>query len=106
MTTTYTKEHQIEIVSGIRDLIGRQGLFMLGAKNLGYGVNSEGNVYLSFRISGSKVKFIRIALNGLDLYNVEFLNMRGQVISSEENIYNDRVRKAIEEHTGLYLKLF
>ena len=104
-TTTYTKEEQIEIVQGIRDLIGRQGLYMLGAKNLAYGVD-DNRVYLRFKISGSKVKYIRIAYTALDLYDVEFLDARGFVMSSEKGIYNDRVRKAIEENTGLYLKLF
>jgi len=90
-----------EIASIIRDQIGHPALFMIGAKNLLAGEN-----YLSFRISRNckKVNYVKIVLNGLDLYDIEYGKVHGfnyTVKSTDENIYFDGLRSSIKRNTGM-----
>lgn len=95
----------VEVVNGIRDQIGNKAFYMMGAYNL---VGDEN--WLSFRIKGSqKYNYIKVALNGMDTYDVTFMKLgKNGIINQEtvEGVYNDMLHKTIEQHTGLYLKLF
>jgi hypothetical protein len=88
----------------IRDQIGNKALYMLGAKNL----MNVGNG-LSLRIRGSrKVNYIKITLNGMDTYDMEFGKVHGlnyKVVATHEGIYVDMMHKLIENETGLYTSL-
>ena len=94
----------MSIASTIRDQIGGKALYMLGAKNL----IDHGDA-LSFRIRGSKkVNYIKITLNGMDLYNIEMGKVWGtkyKVVYTLEDAYNDMLHGIIERETGLYTSL-
>ncbi len=84
--------------------IGHRTFFMLGMKNgldLGNG--------LSFRIRGSKaVNYIKITLNALDLYDMEFGKVWGhnyKIKAEHKNVYADMMHKLIRQETGLATNL-
>lgn len=87
--------------------IGRKAFLMLGAKNI---VSHSKENALSFRIRGSnKVNYIKITLNSMDTYDVEYGKIRGDkyhVVAEDKGIYDDMLLKSIENNTGLYTKLF
>ena len=92
------------IAETIRSQIGHQAMFMMGAKNLIAHKNG-----LSFRIRGSKaVNYIKITLNGLDLYDMEFGKIHGfnyKVVDTLNGAYDDMIHAVIERRTGLRLSL-
>jgi hypothetical protein len=94
-----------EVANTIRDQIGHKAMYMLGAKNLG--TNGDD---LSFRIRGSKaVNYIKVKLNGKDLYDMEFGKVWGhnyKVVATHNDVYADMMHDLIESETGLYTKLF
>lgn len=78
---------------------------MIGLKNLGY---TENSLQFGIKIRGSAANFVKITLNSLDLYDIEFGNIRGynyKQKSEFNNIYCDDLKKLIEKETGLYLSL-
>lgn len=85
--------------------IGRLSM-MIGAKNFVRDENKN-NVMFSFAAKAkNKANKCRITLNSMDLYDVEFFNIRGanfKTISSFKNIYNDQLKELFESETGLYL---
>lgn len=64
---------------------------------------------LSFRIKNQKANYIKIIMNGKDLYDVEIGRVRGntyKVVAEGKDIYYDMVIDFIESNTGMYLTLF
>ena len=54
---------------------------------------------MQFNISNtSKYKFatIRIILNGSDLYDIEIKNVRGRIVDTKKDIYNDQLSEILE----------
>jgi hypothetical protein len=108
--TIYTKEEKQEIAQIIRNQIGHGALYMIGAKNFAVGENEKGNVYLVFRIRGSKkVNVIKVIYKqGLDLYDIEFIKIHGvnyNLVEKVDGIYFDMFHDVIERVTGLYCSL-
>ncbi len=95
----------MSIAKTIQEQIGHKALYMLGAKNL----LDHGDA-LSFRVRGSKaVNYIKITLNGKDLYDMEFGKIWGmnyKVKATHNDSYADMMHDLIESETGLYTKLF
>jgi hypothetical protein len=61
---------------------------------------------LSFKIKNPKANYIKITLNGKDLYDIEIGRIRGttyKVVHSQEDVYAVDLRKVIEKHTGMYM---
>ena len=61
---------------------------------------------LSFKIKNPKANYIKITLNGKDLYDIEIGRIRGttyKVVHSQEDVYAVDLRKIIEKHTGMYM---
>lgn len=94
----------MSIATVIRDQLGGKTLFMLGAKNL----LDCGDAF-SFRIRGSKaVNYIKITLNAMDTYDMEFGKIWGAkytVVSLADNIYCDGLHSMIRKETGLATNL-
>jgi hypothetical protein len=92
----------------LEQLGGRRFSVMTGAKNF---IGSENT--LSFRLPGSGfakdgINAVRVTLNGLDLYDVEFSRVRGakvKVLHTETNIYGDKLAEAFRLCTGLNTSL-
>lgn len=95
----------MSIAKTIQEQIGHKALYMLGAKNL----LDHGDA-LSFRVRGSKaVNYIKITLNSMDTYDLEFGKVWGhnyKVKATFDGAYVDMLHDLIEKETGLYTKLF
>lgn len=81
---------------------------MVGAKNFTF---SSDDYYAAFKWvakSKNKANYIKIKLNGKDLYDVEFGRVYGTkytVKSTHIDVYADQLVKLFETETGLYLSL-
>lgn len=93
----------------LQQLGGNRFTTMTGAKNLCALDEQCGG--LSFKLpkfAGVKVNYVKIVLNGADLYDVEFGRIYGlkyTTISKHENIYFDQLQELFEKETGLYTHL-
>ena len=91
----------------LEQLGGNKFCMMTGAKNLGGTENS-----LSMRIgrNSSNSNYLKITLNMMDLYDMEFckLTKMGEKKSVTEynNVYNDMMTDQFTAHTGMYTSLF
>ena len=88
----------------LNQLGGNKFVVMTGAKNLGATDNS-----LSMRLprNASGANYLKITLNSMDLYDVEFLSIRGMKVTPKKefnNAYNDMLVSLFEKTTGLYTK--
>ena len=95
----------MNIAQTIAKQLGRKALFMIGAKNL-----IAGKDYLQMRLGKNSGNWnaLKIALNGLDLYNMTFYKIRKLTITKEktvDNIYCDQLHDIIEDETGLKTSL-
>lgn len=91
----------------LRQLGGRKFIAMTGAKHLAF--DSDGS--LSFKlpkIAGLKINYVKIKLNEMDLYDMEF----GQVkkfdykrLETVNGVYFDQLQKIFTEKTKLYTHL-
>ena len=71
---------------------------MIGAKNA---VNTGNGLSFKFKKS-KKINYVKIELNGLDLYDIEFGNVAKYDYSVKEefnNIYADQLKDLFEETT-------
>ena len=79
-------------------------VLMTGANNFGVLGNS-----LSFRFKGSKkANYLRITLNSMDTYDLEFGKVHGtnyKVVKTLTYIYSDQLIEIFENTTGLMLSL-
>ena len=89
----------LNVAETIRSQIHPTILMCAAARNFA-AYEDENNLYgLQFKISNtSKIKFgtVRITLNGADLYNIEIKNVRGRIIESKTDIYNDQLNRVLE----------
>ena len=94
----------------LNQLGGGRFAMMTGAKNFSCGGKEN---YLGFRVPRTKgkngsVNYVKISLNGLDLYDVEYGRIHGMkytVVAEESDIYNDMLVESFERNTGLYTRL-
>jgi hypothetical protein len=97
--TTATQTTAREILN---QLGGNRFAVMTGARDF----MSTGNG-VQFRIgrNAKSVNRVAVTLNGLDLYDVMFWNVRSAkatIRSEVENVYADQLRSVFENHTGMY----
>lgn len=95
----------------IRDQIGLETLYMLGAKDLLAGKN-----YFQFKVRGSKkANTVKITLDADDTYHVECMKVRFMRKTGEfkvkhsldvSGVYCDQLRAMLREGTGLETRLF
>ena len=91
----------------LKTLGGNKFRMMTGAKHLAGDENS-----LSMRIgrNSSNSNYLKITLNSMDLYDMEFckLTRMGEKKSVKEynNVYNDMMTDIFTKHTGMYTSLF
>jgi hypothetical protein len=104
---TYTKQERIEIANNILQAMGTNQAklsMMIGAKN--FALTDNG---LSFKFKSSNgMNYIKIELNGKDLYDVEYGSARGtsyKVKNRSEDLYFDMLKNDIEQTIRLYLSL-
>ena len=105
---------------------GNKFLAMTGSKVKYYGYDKNGYVYLMIQLSKnqSKSQFLKIQLNGKDLYNMEFTRIKKtlnkeylaigikiydeaiEIIKTYEDIYCDQLQEIFTDITGMYTRLF
>jgi hypothetical protein len=95
----------MNVAQTIASQLGNKALFMIGAKNL-----MAGTDYLQLRIGRNNKGWnaLKIALNGLDLYDLTFYKIRKLKIADKktiDNIYVDQLHDIIESETGLRTSL-
>ena len=87
---------------------GNRLVAMIGAKNF---VRDEANYTIGFKFvekAKNRSNYCRIKLNGSDLYDVEFISIRGvnvKTVSTHNDLYADMLKNVFEAETGLYLSL-
>lgn len=84
------------------------GAGKLNAMTGAYNFRDLGNG-LAFKIKNQRANYIKITLNGLDLYDLEVGRIRGttyKVVASHNDVYFDQLKPLIEKATGMYLSLF
>ena len=91
----------------LQQLGGRRFIAMTGAKNF---VKNDKDKSIVFRVPKAKnsINTIRITLTSMDLYNVEFISVRGtniKTVATEKGVYNDQLQKIFTKYTGLYTSL-
>lgn len=99
-------QRNIEIGQTIIQQIGGRAFYMLGQR--GPIVITDNGIQFGIGRNEKRVNKIRVTLNGLDLYDVEFYNVRRcdwKKVSEETNIYFDQLHAAIERNTGMYTSL-
>jgi hypothetical protein len=87
----------LEQLGGIRKLV-----LMTGANTF---VALKNGV--SFKIKNRKVNYVKILLNGNDLYDLSFgkiISGKVKLISEKNDIYNDQLVSIFESETGMYLR--
>ena len=91
----------------LNQLGGNKFRVMTGAKNfMGF---SEGLVMKIGRNS-SNSNYLKITLNSMDLYDMEFAKVsrmgEKKSVTEYNNVYNDSMVEVFEKHTGMFTKLF
>ncbi len=106
------RENDSLIAKTILSQISKRSLFMIGAYNYvaltSRSPNVDGRGGVSFTIKGSKtVSSIKITLNWMDLYDVEFFKFDKRepsgmkLVSKVTDIYADVLALSISDETGL-----
>lgn len=81
---------------------------MIGASSF---LRDEENYTISFKFAAkakNKANYCGIKLNSMDLYDIEFVNIRGaniKTVSTHNGLYADMLKSVFETETGLYLSL-
>ena len=94
-------------VKNIFDQLGHRALAMMGAKNKTYS-KKEGSISFKIGRNAGNITHIKIYLNSKDLYDIEFLKIRGvkvKTVSSYNDVYVDMLHDLIEDETGMSLTL-
>ena len=91
----------------LNQLGGNKFRVMTGAKNfMGF---SEGLVMKIGRNS-SNSNYLKITLNMMDLYDMEFAKVsrmgEKKSVTEYNNVYNDMMTDVFTKHTGMYTSLF
>lgn len=88
---------------------GRNRLIaMIGASNF---LRDEENYTISFKFAArakNGANYCGIKLNASDLYDLEFVSIRGasiKTVSVHSDLYADMLKSVFETETGLYLSL-
>ena len=91
----------------LEQLGGNKFVAMTGAKNLG---GTEDSLSMRIGRNSSNSNYLKITLNMMDLYDMEFckLTRMGEKKSVKEynNVYNDMMTDIFTKHTGMYTSLF
>lgn len=87
-----------------QQLGGGRFKMMTGAKNFVRLSDGDGGIGFTIPMH-NKIRGVRIMLNGMDLYDVEFLDRNFSVFKKVADVYNDQLPEIFTEYTGLYTHL-
>lgn len=99
-------QNDYSVAKIILQQLGGQGklVVMTGANN--FVAFSNG---VSFKLKSRKANYVKITLNGNDLYDIQFqklFGMKSKVVAEYNDIYFDQLIPIVEKETGMYLKMF
>ena len=91
----------------LRQLGGNKFIAMTGAKNM---IRDDNEKSLRFKIgrNSSKANWVKIVLNGMDTYDVSFMQFRNnemKTLKTYNNIYNDQLQNIFTDYTGMQTSL-
>ena len=89
----------------LSQLGGRKFIIMTGSSNF---LASNNSLSMKLTRNASKANYLKITLNGNDLYDLEFISFRGMKRTIKKqftNIYCDQLVSIFESSTGLYTSL-
>jgi hypothetical protein len=78
---------------------------MTGARDF---VSIENGIQFKIPKSRNGINFVKITLNSMDTYNIEFgkiVNYTYKEVSYVGNVFFDKLQEVFTENTGLYTKL-
>jgi len=101
------RESSFSAKTVLEQLGGNRFIAMTGANTF---MKDDNNYEMSFRIPRAKdgINFVKIRLNGKDLYDMEFGMIRGFKYFPKKtvnDVYNDQLQDMFTENTGLYTSL-
>lgn len=89
----------------LRQLGGNKFIAMTGAKNFG---GTENSITFKIGRNSSSANWVKIVLNGRDLYDVSFIQVRGttlKTLKTYDDIYFDQLQQIFTSFTGMYTHL-
>ena len=91
----------------LQQLGGRKFIAMTGANNF---VKDDKAKSIIFKLPRAKsgIKYVRITLTSMDVYNIEFISVRGsniKTVATAKGVYNDELQSVFTQYTGLYTSL-
>ena len=91
----------------LQQLGGRKFIAMTGANNF---VKNDKAKSIIFKLPRAKsgIKYVRITLTSMDVYNIEFISARGsniKTVATAKGVYNDELQSVFTQYTGLYTSL-
>lgn len=91
----------------LEQLGGNRFIAMIGAKEF---VKDEQKRNIAFKIgrNSKSINYVRITLNGKDLYDMEFIRTRNldiKVVNRVTDVYADQLQDIFTENTGMYTHL-
>ena len=91
----------------LQQLGGNKFIAMTGAKNLAVD-KSKNELHMKIGRNSKSISHVIIKLTSADLYNMEFLSIRGssrKIKSKEKGVYADQLGKMFTKNTGLNVRL-
>jgi hypothetical protein len=117
----YSDEEARQISSEILNQLGGNKFLTMVVKDrtIRFGENRKGNIYIVVKLIKNKIKAteLKVTLNGLDLYDMEFIRqypltldniMKGktlEVLKVIEDLYFDQLIEVFERETALRARL-
>ena len=86
----------------LKQLGGNKFIAMTGAKDF---IKSDNSIGFKIGRNNKNVNFIKITLNSMDTYDIEFINIRkfkSSIKSEARGIYWDMLQEIFTQHTGLH----
>ena len=91
----------------LETLGGNKFRVMTGAKNF---MGFSNGLVMKIGRNSSNSNYLKITLNSIDLYDMEFAKVsrmgEKKSVTEYSDVYNDMLSDVFEKHTGMYTKLF
>ena len=91
----------------LKQLGGNKFIAMTGAKNF---LKDDDKQMITFKIGRNckTINHIRITLNSMDTYDMEFIRVRASkitIVNKVDGVYNDQLQEIFTLHTGMETSL-
>ena len=105
--TESVNEARLDPKQLLQQLGGNRFVMMVGAKNLAVD-KSKNELHMKIGRNSKGISHIRIRLTSMDLYDMEFLQVRAgkiKIKSKEKGVYGDQLGKMFKKNTGMNVRL-